>query len=424
MIASANLPSRYGRFRVAIVQDPFGGADVTVLRRGSLKREPPPLVRLHSECVTGDTFGSLRCDCGEQLQAALTLIDRERRGVLLYLRQEGRGIGLGNKTRAYRLQERGLDTVDANLALGLPADARDYRAAAAALRRLGARRVRLLTNNPRKCEALQDLGIDVVERVPLQVPANGVNGGYLRTKAERMGHLLRVEDSHPAEQTADRPRLTVHYAQTLDGRIATSTGNSQWISGEQSLRLAHELRAAHDAVMVGVGTVIADNPRLTVRLVAGRQPLRIVVDSTLRVPLDSAVLTDGAAPTLFLTTSAAPRRRVSGVLKQGASVAILPADSEGRVDLRAALRELWRREVRTVLLEGGARMITTAIAERMVDQLTVCIAPKVLGAGIEAVGNLDILKLDDAVTFDSGAFRPLGQDIIFEGSLRQGAGRH
>ena len=395
-----------------------------VLRRGSLRGEPPPIVRLHSECVTGDTFGSLRCDCGDQLQAALTMIDRSGRGALLYLRQEGRGIGLRNKTRAYRLQERGLDTVDANLALGLPADGRDYRAAAAVLRRLGARRVRLLTNNPRKCEALQELGIEVVERVPLQVPANEVNGRYLRTKAERMGHLLRVDGDQVAEDGADRPSLTVHYAQTLDGRIATSTGNSQWISGEHSLRLAHELRAAHDAVMVGVGTVIADNPRLTVRLVAGSQPLRVVVDSTLRVPLDSAVLTDGVAPTLLLTTSAAPARRVADVLKLGASVVVLPADAAGRVDLRASLHELWRRDVRTVLLEGGARMITAAMAGRLVDQLTVCIAPKVVGAGIEAVGNLDILKLDDAVTFNSAGFRPLGEDIIFEGRLRQGVGRH
>jgi riboflavin-specific deaminase-like protein len=282
----------------------------------------------------------------------------------------------------------------------------------------------LLTNNPRKCEALQELGIEVVERVPLQVPANEVNGSYLRTKAERMGHLLRVDGDQVAEDGADRPSLTVHYAQTLDGRIATSTGNSQWISGEHSLRLAHELRAAHDAVMVGVGTVIADNPRLTVRLVAGSQPLRVVVDSTLRVPLDSAVLTDGVAPTLLLTTSAAPARRVADVLKLGASVAVLPTDAAGRVDLRASLQELWRREVRTVLLEGGARMITAAMADRLVDRLTVCIAPKVVGAGIEAVGNLDILKLDDAVTFESASFRPLGEDIIFEGRLRQGVGGH
>jgi 3,4-dihydroxy 2-butanone 4-phosphate synthase/GTP cyclohydrolase II len=375
---------------------------------------------MHSECVTGDTFGSLRCDCGEQLQAALTMIERSGRGALLYLRQEGRGIGLTNKTRAYRLQERGLDTVEANLALGLPADARDYRAAAAVLRCLGARRVRLLTNNPRKCEALRELGIEVVERVSLQMPANGVNGGYLRTKAERMGHLFDLDGLRaPPEAGGARPRVTVHYAQTLDGRIATRTGNSQWISGQESLRLAHELRAANDAVLVGVGTAIADNPRLTVRLVPGPQPLRAVIDSTLRIPLDSAVLTDAAAPTLLLTTSRAPGRLLAAVRRLGASVVTLPSDREGRVDLRAALEELWRRGKRSVLIEGGAGIITSAIAKGLLDRLTVCVAPKVVGAGIEAVGNLDILRLDDAVTFDSAGFRPLGPDVIFEGTVKQ-----
>jgi len=423
MIASASLPSRFGRFRVAIMEDPLGGPEVAVLRRGRLWGRPPPLVRIHSECVTGDTFGSLRCDCGEQLQAALRMIERSGRGALLYLRQEGRGIGLTNKTRAYRLQERGLDTVDANLALGLPADARDYRAAAAVLRRLGTRRIRLLTNNPNKCAALRELGIDVVEMVPLQVPANGVNGGYLRAKAARMGHLLDIDGQGGRGYGGRRPRVTIHYAQTLDGRIATRTGNSQWISGEESLRLAHELRAANDAVLVGVGTVLADNPRLTVRLAAGPQPLRVVIDSTLRLPLDSAVLTDGAAPTLVLTTTRAPARLLATVRGSGASVATLPPDSQGRVDLRAALEELWRRGKRSVLIEGGARIITSAIAGGLLDRLTVCVAPKVVGAGIEAVGNLDILRLDDAVTFDSASFLPLGADVIFEGTVKQVA-RH
>jgi GTP cyclohydrolase II len=143
--------------------------------------------------LTGDVLGSLRCDCGEQLSASLELMAEAESSVLLYLRQEGRGIGLANKIRAYALQDRGLDTVDANLALGLPVDRREYRSAAAVLRHLGVERVRLLTNNPLKQHALEDHGVEVVERVPLAMPPNAVNHDYLRTKADRMGHLLAFE---------------------------------------------------------------------------------------------------------------------------------------------------------------------------------------------------------------------------------------
>lgn len=147
-------------------------------------------MRLHSECLTGDVFGSARCDCGEQLDYSMRLLQQEGRGVLLYLRQEGRGIGLSNKIRAYALQEQGLDTVDANRALGLPDDMRDYRDAADMLHDLHVQRVRLLTNNPAKIDGLARYGIDVIERVPLHIAPNAVNERYLRTKQERMGHLL------------------------------------------------------------------------------------------------------------------------------------------------------------------------------------------------------------------------------------------
>ncbi len=214
-----------------------------------------------------------------------------------------------------------------------------------------------------------------------------------------------------------RTSLTVHYAQTLDGRIATRTGHSQWISGQDSLRLAHQLRASHQAVMVGVGTVLADNPRLTVRNVPGPSPLRIVVDSTLRLPLDAAVLTDGAAPTLVATTPRAPDGRMAAVRERGAEVLVVSCDASGRVNLANLLDQLTARGVRSVLVEGGAGLVTSAFQERLVDRLVVCIAPKVLGTGLEAIGNLDILRLDDAVTFGQARFSTLGQDVIFDGQI-------
>jgi 5-amino-6-(5-phosphoribosylamino)uracil reductase/diaminohydroxyphosphoribosylaminopyrimidine deaminase/5-amino-6-(5-phosphoribosylamino)uracil reductase len=220
-----------------------------------------------------------------------------------------------------------------------------------------------------------------------------------------------------------RPRVTLHYAQTLDGRIATRTGQSQWISCNQTLQLAHRLRADHDAVLIGVGTVLADNPRLTVRLVSGASPLRVVADSTLRLPLDAQVLTDGASRTLVATTSRAPRERLEDVQGRGAEVLVLGQDPHGRVDLCDLLLRLAHLGVSSLLIEGGSRLITSALQERLVNRLVLCIAPKLVGAGVEAVGNLGILHMDDALQFAQSSFTTLGEDIIFEGRL-EGAVSH
>ena len=193
LAASAALPTRHGLFELRAYE--VGGLEHPALVMGELDGDPAPLVRLHSECLTGEAFGSLRCDCGEQLEAGLAMIATEGRGCLLYLRQEGRGIGLVNKIRAYRLQDSGLDTVQANLALGLPADGRDYAAAAAVLRALGLRRVRLITNNPAKVTGLERHRVEVERRVPHEATLNPINTPYLRAKAAKMGHLLTLADA-------------------------------------------------------------------------------------------------------------------------------------------------------------------------------------------------------------------------------------
>jgi 3,4-dihydroxy 2-butanone 4-phosphate synthase/GTP cyclohydrolase II len=191
-VSSAKLPTRFGEFQIVGYEVPLTGEHHVALVMGEVAAGEPVLCRLHSECLTGDTFHSQRCDCGEQLEYALQLIADEGRGVLLYLRQEGRGIGLINKLRAYALQDTGLDTVEANLALGLPADKREYSTAAQMLRDLGVSRVRALTNNPRKLVALEGFGIDIAERVA--IPLHGADSPqgqfYLRTKIQRMEHLL------------------------------------------------------------------------------------------------------------------------------------------------------------------------------------------------------------------------------------------
>jgi len=190
-VADSRLPTRFGNFRIAVYESLIDGHHHVALVKGPVPKTGAPLARIHSQCLTGDVFGSLRCDCGEQMASALERIDHEGSGVFLYLRQEGRGIGLANKLRAYELQDLGLDTVDANLRLGFAPDLRDYGVAAQILRDLGFRSVRLLTNNPRKIAALHEYGIGVKAREPLEVLPNATNRRYLKTKRERLGHLLQ-----------------------------------------------------------------------------------------------------------------------------------------------------------------------------------------------------------------------------------------
>lgn len=192
-IAEADLPTRFGQFRIYAFEGlrQSGTEEAVVLRIGELNAGgAPPLVRIHSQCLTGDVFHSLRCDCRSQLELALDLIVGEYRGLLIYENQEGRGIGLMNKIRAYELQDHGLDTVEANERLGFKADLRDYALPAAILSYFGVKSVRLLSNNPEKVAALEKDGIAVAERTPIIVPALDTTVGYLRTKREKLGHLF------------------------------------------------------------------------------------------------------------------------------------------------------------------------------------------------------------------------------------------
>lgn len=216
------------------------------------------------------------------------------------------------------------------------------------------------------------------------------------------------------------PFVTVKYAQSLDGRIATSTGDSKWISGPAALRLAHRLRREHDAIIVGIGTVLADNPQLTVRLVKGRNPLRVVIDSELRTPADALVLAGGAATgTLIAAAANVDEKRVSEIQKLGADILRVPFAPNGSgIDIARLLGKLGRRGIGSVLVEGGSGIITSLLAARAVNRLIVVIAPKIIGSGTEAIGDLGITRLSEALTFSSVKVRRLGDDIIFDGRLK------
>ena len=191
-VAEARLPTDFGEFRIIGYRSLTSNEEFVVLARGDLRQDSPPLVRIHSQCLTGDVFGSVKCDCGQQLRAAMKLIEREGRGAIVYQQQEGRGIGIINKIRAYALQDKGADTIEANEKLGLAADLRCYEQCAEILRDLGLHRVRLMSNNPEKIQALEEMGLQVTKRISLVVPPTDAAKDYLRTKRERMGHLLEL----------------------------------------------------------------------------------------------------------------------------------------------------------------------------------------------------------------------------------------
>ncbi len=189
-VATANLPTKFGDFKLLGFKNSIDGLEHVALVKGEISSDTPTLVRIHSECLTGDVFRSLRCDCSNQLHKAMEIVEENGSGVILYMRQEGRGIGLLNKIRAYQLQDEGYDTVDANEKLGFPADGRDYGIGAQILRYLGVKETRLMTNNPKKILGLESYGVKIVEQVSIELPTNEHNCSYMKTKKNRMGHML------------------------------------------------------------------------------------------------------------------------------------------------------------------------------------------------------------------------------------------
>lgn len=234
-------------------------------------------------------------------------------------------------------------------------------------------------------------------------------------------NVMPLEQKQSMKTPAKRgPFVTVKVAQSLDGRIATTTGDSQWITGTEARSFAHQLRSEHDAILVGIGTVLKDDPQLTVRLVEGSDPLRIVVDTHLRIPATAKVLANRAAHhTLIVTSKSADAARVSEIEKLGAEVLRCAAQKNGLgIDLVSLLGELGARNIRSVLVEGGKGIVTSLLRAGAVDRVVAIIAPKIIGQGIEAIGDLGFTSLNDAIVFSSVSTRRLGSDIVIDGRIK------
>jgi len=399
-LAEARIPTEFGVFALHLYSNGSSEGHVAFVL-GDVAGREGVLTRVHSECFTGEVLGSLRCDCSAQLHLALRRIAQQGSGVLIYLRQEGRGIGLLDKLRAYNLQDQGHDTVDANLLLGRDSDERTYELAALMLRDLKIHSVRLLTNNPSKIEGLRELGIPVSGREPLVAPPHGESALYLQTKVRRMGHLIDLAESDgahnghaslhpdPIDEIAalssgfrerhGKPFVTLCYAQSLDGCLSCSPGKPFALSGIETLILAHRLRASHEGVMVGIGTVLSDNPRLTVRHVPGRNPQPIVLDSRLRIPLECNLVRDSCHSLLVASVAGGPCERRRQIEATGAAVLSTPATCDDRVDLPDLLMQLSERGMRSIMVEGGVQVIRSLMAARLVDYLVVTVTPRFIG---------------------------------------------
>ncbi len=372
--ASTKLPTECGTFNVMIYRNNHN-QEVTAICSGHLTDRENLPVRVHSACFTAETLGSLKCDCKQQLDLAMSFIAKND-GIVLYLPQEGRGIGLSNKIRAYALQEKGFDTIEANDMLGLPIDDRTYEDARDILNHLKVNSIKLMTNNPHKIENLKELGIQVNGRIPVACAANKHSADYLDTKQKSMGHMIKAKKQYnaplkfPQNRAIKRPLIHVNCALDSSGLSASQNGQPLLLSCQKDWQRVHELREKYDAIAVGAKTWLNDSPQLTARdKILGREPVR----------QPCRVIFTGKQP----CTIDNDRHRQTFVIGNNTHNAAHHINSHDH-NLTTPLSVLNQNGVQSMLVEGGLQLITSFVEQNMIDLLTVFVRSSCYSTAIAA----------------------------------------
>lgn len=427
----ARIPVSGREFYVYLYQD-FDNLEHLALVMGDVRGKQNVLVRIHSECLTGEAFNSQRCDCGEQLKQSIQMISDDSLGIIVYLRQEGRGIGLAKKLQAYNLQDNGYDTVDANIALGHKPDERDFTIAASILKDLGVKSIKLISNNPGKFKPLIDSGIVINSRIPILPRLTPENTLYIKTKISRMNHKIDfngLSSSSPEREMIlryvvrkirnhryrNRPFITLSYAQSLDGCISKDKNKSMVLSDEESMILTHQIRSIHDAILVGIGTVLTDDPQLTVRKVQGKNPQPIILDTNLKLPPNAKLLKETNSPWIISGKDSDVKKQK--ILEDlGAKVFRLPVKNNN-IDLHRLISKLVNENIGSVMVEGGAEIISSFMVDKLADFVVSTVTPTIIGRGVRPLEQVPI-KMDKMISLQNAKYVQIGKDLIVFGVPR------
>lgn len=369
------IPTRHGEFTLYYYSNNIDNKEHIAFVKSEVKGLSKVPVRMHSECFTGDVLGSRRCDCGEQLDMALQLIDQAGKGVLIYLRQEGRGIGLLKKLQAYNLQDQGLDTVDANIQLGHLPDERNYSIAALILKDLGINSIQLITNNPHKIDELKQLGIHVEQRIAIEPDYHHDNVDYLKAKAEKMSHLLSFANAHSEsivaqlefilplivqlqQQKIQRNRPFVTFAYDKNSGVNAKASSTQV--------LTTILRRHHDAVLVDISTVLEDDPGLNVDGLQIDDPEPVIFDYSLCFPEQAALMQESTKRPIIYTCSKTwanqDEAKINRLMQRGVRFIRVDETSTGQLDITAVLASLADLHINTLLVESNS-----VLAQQFID---------------------------------------------------------